>query len=77
MIVSIPDLCTLTYTSTTYFFAGNRSNAADTDFSELLSTEVEEKLKENVEYSMGVEMDEDKIAAIQSLCDKVKQFNIL
>ena len=35
------------------------------------------KLNENVEYSMGVDMDEDKISAIQSLCDKVMQLNIL
>ena len=35
------------------------------------------KLKENVEYSMGVDVDEEKKAAIQSLCDKVTQFNIL
>ena len=35
------------------------------------------KLKENVEYSMGVDVDEDKIAAIQSLCDMVMQLDIL
>ena len=53
-------------------FAGMRKNAADTDLSEILPEEIEEKVKENAEISMGTEISKTDIDNIIFLCDQVQ-----
>lgn len=50
---------------------GTRENTASTDLSDILPEEVEEKVKEAAEISMGTEISEDDIINIQYLCDQV------
>jgi nucleolar protein 58 len=50
---------------------GFRTNAATTDFSEILPEEVEETLKSAAEISMGTEISDSDIKHIWSLCDQV------
>nr|XP_022905088.1 nucleolar protein 58 [Onthophagus taurus] len=50
---------------------GTRDNAAKSDMSDILPEEVEEKVKEAAEISMGTEISEDDIIHIQHLCDQV------
>lgn len=48
---------------------GTRENMANTDLSEILPEEVEEKVKEAAEISMGTEISAEDILNIQALCD--------
>ncbi|KAJ8924668.1 hypothetical protein NQ315_000819 [Exocentrus adspersus] len=50
---------------------GTRENAADSDLSDILPEEIEEKVKEAAEISMGTEISEDDIINIQNLCDQI------
>uniref|UniRef100_A0A8W7Q322 Nucleolar protein 58 n=1 Tax=Anopheles coluzzii TaxID=1518534 RepID=A0A8W7Q322_ANOCL len=50
---------------------GMRENMADTDLSDILMEEVEQKVKEAAEISMGTEISEEDITNIQSLCDEI------
>ncbi|KAG7160176.1 Nucleolar protein 58-like, partial [Homarus americanus] len=50
---------------------GTRDKAVNTDFSEILPEEIEEKVKEAAEVSMGTEVTEDDIINIHSLCEQV------
>merc|ERR1712013_475374 len=50
---------------------GFRENAKTTDMSEVLPEEVEEKVKEAAEISMGTEISEEDITSIRHLCQQV------
>jgi len=50
---------------------GFRENAKTTDMSEVLPEEVEEKVKEAAEISMGTEISEEDITNIRHLCQQV------
>lgn len=50
---------------------GTRDNACNTDLSDILSEDLEEKVKEAAEISMGTEISEDDIMNIQNLCDEI------
>merc|ERR1712128_30123 len=50
---------------------GIRENAKSTDMSEVLPEEVEEKVKEAAEISMGTEISEEDITNIKHLCQQV------
>ncbi|CAK9821541.1 Nucleolar protein 58 [Anthophora retusa] len=50
---------------------GTRENTINSDLSDILPEDVEEKVKEAAEISMGTEISEDDILNIQHLCDQV------
>lgn len=50
---------------------GMRINAAETDFSDILPEDVEIKVKETAEVSMGTEIAEDDLMNIHQLCDNI------
>ncbi|KAG8297645.1 Nucleolar protein 58 [Homalodisca vitripennis] len=50
---------------------GTRENTATSDLSDILPEDVEEKVKEAAEISMGTEITDDDIMNIQQLCDQV------
>ena len=50
---------------------GCRRNAGKTDFSKILSADVENQVKENAADSMGVDVSDIDIHGIQLICDKV------
>jgi len=50
---------------------GTREKAATTDFSSILPEDIEEKVKEAAEMSMGTEITEEDLMNIQSLCEQV------
>lgn len=50
---------------------GTRDNTSSSDLSEILSEDIEEKVKEAAEISMGTEISDDDILNIQHLCDQV------
>ncbi|KZS07929.1 nucleolar protein 58 [Daphnia magna] len=50
---------------------GMRTNAATTDLSEILPEDVEEKIKEAAEISMGTEIADEDIMNISHLCEQV------
>ena len=50
---------------------GMRANTASSDLSDILPEEVEEKVKEAAEISMGTEISDDDIENILQLCDQV------
>merc|ERR1712218_379898 len=50
---------------------GTRDNAKSTDLSDILPEEVEEKVKEAAEISMGTEVSEEDIINIKHLCQQV------
>lgn len=50
---------------------GTRDKAVASDFSEILSEELEAKVKEAAEVSMGTEISEEDIANIKCLCEQV------
>uniref|UniRef100_A0A069DUQ8 Putative ribosome bioproteinsis protein n=1 Tax=Panstrongylus megistus TaxID=65343 RepID=A0A069DUQ8_9HEMI len=54
---------------------GTRENTASTDLSDILPEDVEEKVKEAAELSMGTEISEDDILNIQKLCDQVLEIS--
>lgn len=52
---------------------GTRENAKNTDLSDVLPEEIEEKVKEAAEISMGTEISEVDLMNIQHLCNQVIQ----
>ncbi|KAI5634718.1 snoRNA binding domain, fibrillarin domain-containing protein [Phthorimaea operculella] len=50
---------------------GTRDNASSTDLSDILPEDLEEKVKEAAEISMGTEISDDDIMNIQNLCDEI------
>lgn len=54
---------------------GTRDHAAKTDLSDILPDDVEEKVKEAAEISMGTEISDDDIMNIQHLCEQVVQMS--
>jgi len=54
---------------------GMRQNAKSTDFSEILPEDLEEKLKEAAEISMGTEISEEDIENITFLADQVLEIS--
>ncbi|CAN6219857.1 unnamed protein product [Urochloa humidicola] len=50
---------------------GNRANAANLDFSEILADDVEVELKEAAVISMGTEVNDINLLNIRELCDQV------
>lgn len=50
---------------------GMRDNMAETDLSDILIDELEQKVKEAAEISMGTEISEEDISNIQNLCDEI------
>ncbi|KAG7208567.1 hypothetical protein KM043_014780 [Ampulex compressa] len=50
---------------------GTRENTVNSDLSDILAEDIEEKVKEAAEISMGTEISEDDILNIQHLCDQV------
>ncbi|OWR52895.1 nucleolar protein 58 [Danaus plexippus] len=50
---------------------GTRDHAATTDMSDILPEDLEEKVKEAAEISMGTEISDDDIINIQNLCDEI------
>ncbi|KAG8041554.1 hypothetical protein G9C98_002847 [Cotesia typhae] len=50
---------------------GTRDNTSSSDLSEILSEDIEEKVKEAAEISMGTEISDNDILNIQHLCDQV------
>ncbi|KAF7993139.1 hypothetical protein HCN44_005920 [Aphidius gifuensis] len=50
---------------------GTRDNAISSDLSDILPEEVEEKIKEAAEISMGTEISIEDIMNIQNLCDQI------
>lgn len=54
---------------------GTRDNMAMTDLSDILPDELEEKVKEAAEISMGTEISEEDIINIQNLCDEILSIN--
>lgn len=54
---------------------GMRENMINTDLSDILPEDVEEKVKEAAEISMGTEISEEDILNIQQLCDEIIAIN--
>ncbi|XP_059617282.1 nucleolar protein 58 [Phlebotomus argentipes] len=54
---------------------GMRENMGQTDLSDILPEDVEEKVKEAAEISMGTEISEEDILNIQQLCDEIISIN--
>lgn len=54
---------------------GTRDHMATTDLSDILPEDVEEKVKEAAEISMGTEISEEDILNIQALCDEILSIN--
>lgn len=50
---------------------GTRDNTSTSDLSDILPEEIEEKVKEAAEISMGTEISDEDIINIQNLCDQV------
>lgn len=50
---------------------GTRENTVNSDLSDILPEEIEEKVKEAAEISMGTEISDDDILHIQHLCDQI------
>lgn len=56
---------------------GDKVNAATTDFSEVLTEELEQQVKAAAEISMGTEVSTEDIDNIIYLCDQVNYFSCL
>lgn len=54
---------------------GTRDRMSATDLSDVLPEEVEEKVKEAAEISMGTEISDEDITNIQNLCDEILAIN--
>lgn len=59
----------------TVLLMGDRTNAANLDFSDILPEEVEEELKATAEISMGTEIAEEDIMNIKSLCKQIVEIS--
>lgn len=55
---------------------GVRTNASDTDLSDILDEEIEERVKEDAEVSMGTEVSDQDIQNMQLLCDQVVNISV-
>ena len=55
---------------------GTRDNAKHTDLSDILPEEVEEKVKEAAEISMGTEISTEDILNIKHLCQQVVEIQV-
>jgi nucleolar protein 58 len=62
---------TLTLYQFILFHTGTREYTSSSDLSDILPEDVEAKVKEAAEISMGTEISEDDIKNIQHLCDQV------
>lgn len=54
---------------------GTRDKMAETDLSEILPEDLEEKVKEAAEISMGTEISDSDIMNIRHLCDEILSIN--
>lgn len=54
-----------------FFISGTRENTSNTDLSDILPEDVEARVKEAAEISMGTEISDDDIENILHLCDQV------
>ncbi|XP_052837642.1 nucleolar protein 58 [Drosophila gunungcola] len=54
---------------------GTRDNMAASDLSDILPEDVEEKVKEAAEISMGTEISDEDVLNIQCLCDEIISIN--
>ena len=54
---------------------GYKTNAATIDMSDILPEDVEQKLKEAAEVSMGTEISEEDLSNITNLCDQVLEIS--
>lgn len=54
---------------------GLRSNAKTTDFSDILTEDIEESLKESAELSMGCDISEEDLLTVFHLADRVIELN--
>jgi nucleolar protein 58 len=50
---------------------GYKTNAATTELNDILPEDVEQKVKEAAEVSMGTEISEEDLSNITNLCDQV------
>lgn len=53
-------------------FTGYRTNAVNTDLSDILPEDIEQEVKQAAEISMGTEISEEDILNITYLCDQVR-----
>lgn len=74
-----PELSKLIADNITYVrtvkLVGTRDKMATTDLSDILPEEVEDKVKEAAEISMGTEISDDDVMNIQNLCDEILSIN--
>lgn len=54
---------------------GTRDHMIDTDLSEILPEDLEERVKEAAEISMGTEISDEDIINIKHLCDEILSIN--
>ena len=54
---------------------GYKTNAATIDMSDILPEDIEQKLKEAAEVSMGTEISEEDLSNITNLCDQVLEIS--
>ncbi|XP_044755099.1 nucleolar protein 58 [Coccinella septempunctata] len=70
-----PELSTIITDNLTYVKAvtviGTRDNAATSDLSDILPEDIEEKIRQAAEISMGSEIAQDDILNIQNLCEQI------
>jgi RNA processing factor Prp31 len=59
-----------------FYHTGTREFTSSSDLSDILPEEVEAKVKEAAEISMGTEISEDDIKNIQHLCDQVNIYAV-
>ena len=52
---------------------GYKTNAMTTELNDILPEDVEQKIKEAAEVSMGTEISEEDLSNIMNLCDQVTQ----
>ena len=52
---------------------GYKTNAMTTELNDILPEDVEQKIKEAAEVSMGTEISEEDLSNIMNLCDQVRQ----
>jgi len=70
-----PELAKILTDNTSYILTinkmGFRENAKDTDFSDILPSELEEKVKSAAEVSMGCEISEMDLESMRGLCEQI------
>lgn len=54
-----------------FYIPGYRTNAVNTDLSDILPEDIEQEVKQAAEISMGTEISEEDIINITYLCDQV------